>query len=175
MTAGDAEPVVVRPVTAFDLAILAELHQAIFRAPWDQPWSMQSFAEVMAMPGALGWLMIQGEAPIGFLIARFTLDEGEILLTGLVPEARRRGHAAHLMRVLLEQARASGIARLFLEHAAGNAAAAALYGRFGFRPTGRRRAYYERRGGGREDAITRRCDLHDAPHPTAGTAARPTG
>ena len=159
MTRDTPGGIVVRPVTAFDLALLAELHAAIFKAPWDQPWSMQSFAEVLAMPGARGWLMSSGETPIGFMLARFTLDEGEILLTGTVPEARRRGHAGRLMGVLMDQAREEGIGRLFLEHAAGNEAAGALYGRFGFSPIGRRRAYYERRGGGREDAITLRCDL----------------
>jgi ribosomal-protein-alanine N-acetyltransferase len=151
--------VTVRPVTAFDLALLAELHAVIFKAPWDQPWSAQSFAEILAMPGAHGWLMASGETPIGFMLARFALDEGEILLTGIVPDARRSGHAAQLMRVLIEAARTAGIATLFLEHAAGNDAAGALYRRFGFSPIGRRRAYYERRGGGREDAITLRRDL----------------
>jgi ribosomal-protein-alanine N-acetyltransferase len=153
------DAITVRPVTAFDLAVLAELHAAIFKAPWDHPWSAQSFAEILAMPGAHGWLMIRRETPIGFMLVRFTLDEGEILLTGIVPEARRRGHAAELMGIVLDAARRAGIAKLFLEHAAGNEAAAALYGRFGFSRIGRRRAYYERRGGGREDAITLRRDL----------------
>lgn len=152
----------LRAVTAFDLAVLAELHAAIFNAPWDQPWSAQSFAEILAMPGAHGWLLTNGEAPIGFLLARFALDEGEILLTGVAPEAQRRGHAARLMDAVLNAARQAGIARLFLEHAAGNKAAGALYGRFGFTQIGRRRAYYERRGGGREDAITLGCTLPPA-------------
>jgi [ribosomal protein S18]-alanine N-acetyltransferase len=158
-TMSDRHAVRVRPVTAFDLAVLADLHAAIFRAPWDQPWSAQSFAEILAMPGAGGWLLSEGATPVGFMLVRFTVDEGEILLTGIVPEARRRGHATRLMHVMLEAARAAGIAQLFLEHAAGNEAAGALYGRFGFAPVGRRRAYYERRGGGREDAITLRCEL----------------
>lgn len=160
MTALDTtEPIEIRPVTAFDLVLLAELHAAIFQAPWDQRWSVQSFAEILAMPGAHGWLMTSGETPLGFLLARFIMDEGEILLTGIVPAVRRRGHAARLMRALIESARAAGLSTLFLEHAAGNEAAGALYGRFGFARIGRRRAYYERRGGGREDAIALRCSL----------------
>lgn len=149
-----SEAVAVRPISAFDLALLAELHAAIFGAPWDQPWSSQSFAEILAMPGAAGWLLTSDGAPAGFIVARFTMDEGEILLTGVVPQARRSGHATRLMRTVIEAAGKAGIARLFLEHAAGNLAAAAFYHRFGFKPIGRRRAYYERRGGGREDAIT---------------------
>jgi ribosomal-protein-alanine N-acetyltransferase len=155
----DGHPIQIRPVTAFDLAALAELHAAIFQEPWDQRWSAQSFAEILAMPGSGGWLLSDAGSPIGFMLARFALDEGEIMLTGIVPEARRRGHASRLLQVLFEAARAAGIARLFLEHAAGNEAAGALYSRFGFTRIGRRRAYYERRGGGREDAITLRCEL----------------
>ena len=160
MTAqGAPDSIEVRPVTAFDLALLSALNAEIFKAPWDQPWSAQSFAEILAMPGAHGWLLASGETPLGFLIARFIADEGEILLTGIVPAARRRGHAARLIRILIESARDAGLRTLFLEHAAGNEAAGVLYGRFGFSRIGRRRAYYERRGGGREDAITLRCDL----------------
>ena len=163
MTRQSSGDVRVLPVTAFDSAVLAELHAAIFQEPWDQSWSMQSFNEILAMPGTQGWLLVRGETPIGFMLARFTLDEGEILLTGIVPEARRRGHAAHLMRVVIDHARAAGIGTLFLEHAAGNVAAGALYRRFGFSPIGRRRAYYACRGGGREDAITLRCALPPIP------------
>lgn len=154
-----SDAVSIRPVTAFDLALLAELHATIFDAPWDQPWSSQSFAEILAMPGAHGWLLTVGPAPAGFMVARFAADEGEILMMGVVPEARRRGHAARLMQTVMNAAGNSGVARLFLEHAASNAAAGAFYDRFGFKPIGRRRAYYERRGGGREDAITLSCDL----------------
>jgi [ribosomal protein S18]-alanine N-acetyltransferase len=155
----------IRPVTAFDLALLAELHAAIFDAPWDQPWSSQSFAEILAMPGAGGWLLTVGQVPVGFALARFTLDEGEILMMGILPETRRRGHAARLILQVMTAARNSGVARLFLEHAASNIAAGALYGRFGFKPIGRRRAYYERRGGGREDAVTLSCQLPAADLP----------
>jgi ribosomal protein S18 acetylase RimI-like enzyme len=170
MTAqGAPDSIEVRPVTAFDLALLAALHAEIFKAPWDQPWSAQSFAEILAMPGAHGWLLISGETPLGFLIARFIADEGEILLTGIVPAARRRGHAARLLRILIESARAAGLRTLFLEHAAGNEGAGALYGRFGFSRIGRRRAYYERRGGGREDAVTLRCDLAGVQSPRQGS------
>ncbi len=135
-----SDAVAVRPVTAFDLAVLAELHAVIFKAPWDQPWTAQSFAEILAMPGAHGWLIGNGDEPIGFMLVRFAADEGEILLTGIVPDARRRGHAARLMRILFDAAREAGLAKLFLEHAAGNEIAGALYGRFGFsrnRPTAR--------------------------------------
>jgi ribosomal-protein-alanine N-acetyltransferase len=151
----------LRLLTIFDAAMLAQMYAATFTAPWDQPWSENSFAEVLAMPGARGWLLIEDEAPIGFLLARFTLDEGEILLTGLIPAARRRGHGPRLMEIVIASARDAGVVRLFLEHAADNDAAARLYGRFGFAQLGRRADYYRGTAGERADAITRALNLDE--------------
>ena len=40
----------IRPIGAFDVALLAELHAAIFTAPWDRPWHAESLAQILAMP-----------------------------------------------------------------------------------------------------------------------------
>lgn len=132
----------IRPIGAFDLALLAELHTAIFTAPWDRPWSAESLAQILAMPGAGGWLLESDARPVGFVLARFTLDEGEILLTGILPAARGQGHGTRLMRAAIDAARAAGIAKLFLEHAEMNIAAAQLYERLGFVQIGHRPRYY---------------------------------
>ena len=159
----------IRPVGAFDIALLAEMHRAIFTAPWDRPWSEESLAQILAMPGAGGWLLEANAAPIGFVIARFTLDEGEILLTGVLPAAQGRGYGAQLMKTAIEAARAAGIAKLFLEHAELNSAAARLYERLGFVQIGRRPHYYSSRQlptsphpAARYDAVTRALDLSAA-------------
>jgi ribosomal protein S18 acetylase RimI-like enzyme len=55
----------------------------------------------------------------------------------VAPEARNLGVAAALVTAGLEWARAAGYATVRLEVADRNAAAIALYERFGFRPTGR--------------------------------------
>jgi ribosomal-protein-alanine N-acetyltransferase len=76
------------------------------------------------------------------------------------------------MQAVMAAAGNSGITRLFLEHAASNIAAGALYDRFGFKPIGRRRAYYERRSGGREDAITLSCEVAAAEFPERRDGSR---
>lgn len=170
----------IRPIGAFDVALLAELHRAIFTAPWDRPWSAESLAQILAMPGAGGWLLQSGELPVGFVLACFILDEGEILLTGILPAARKHGHGARLMRAVIAAAREAGIAKLFLEHAELNVAAARLYQRLGFVPVGWRLQYYsghrpapEFHDSGRYDAVTRMLDLSAAePFPTARVDAR---
>lgn len=166
----------LRSASVLDSAVLAVLHQAIFSAPWDQAWDSASFARILAMPGALGWILERETAPIGFVLARFTLDEGEILLTGVVPPERGKGHGATLLRGAIAAARQAGVARLFLEYAEPNAGAAALYRSLGFVETGRRRGYYGDAAGRRYDALTCTLELTapnsiDPPGKPPGTPA----
>lgn len=159
----------IRPVGPFDVALLAELHGAIFTAPWDRPWNAESLAQILAMPGACGWLLESDGLPVGFVLASFTLDEGEILLTGILPVAREQGHGARLMHAAILAAREAGIAKLFLEHAELNIAAARLYQRLGFVQIGRRLQYYSshqpasgQHDAARYDAVTRMLDFSAA-------------
>lgn len=152
----------LRPATAFDCAVLAELHRAIFTAPWDQRLTAESLAQILAMPGVAGWIAEEDRVPVGFVLVRFTLDEGEILLNGVLPADQDQGHGRRLMQAAIDSARTAGVARLFLEHAEPNVAAAALYRKLGFAPLGRRRDYYVGAEGHRHDAITLVLALSDA-------------
>lgn len=139
----------VRTAGPFDLTLLAEMHRACFP---DDPWDRRALGEILAMPGALG--LIAGAAcPAGFLLARLTADEGEVLSLGVLPERRGRGEAGVLLQALRAQAAAAGVARLFLEVAADNTPACRCYRRFGFAQVGRRRGYYRRPDGPPADAL----------------------
>ena len=109
--------------------------------------------------------------PLGFALAIFTLDEGEVVLAGILPDARGQGHGLRLMQAVIEAARAAGLGRLFLEHAAENAAAERLYRELGFHQIGRRLGYYgsAQPSGARHDAVVLALDL--AP-PEPGSARR---
>lgn len=134
--------VIFRPLTPFDIDLLAALHQQSFAAGWDRPWSRTSFAEVLAMPGAAGQLAILGDAPIGFGLTLAAADEVELLLLAILPAYRRRGHAGDLLTAVLQAAAVAGATRAILEVAAPNTAAIACYSHAGFTPCGRRKAYY---------------------------------
>lgn len=160
MTAApEMDKTLLRSLMTLDSSLLAALHRMIFTAPWDQAWSAESFARILAMPGAVGWILEREAMPVGFVLARFTLDEGEILLTGVVPSERGKGHGARLLQAVIAAARAGGLARLFLEYAEPNAAAAALYGALGFVPMGRRRGYYGDATRQLYDAVTAALEL----------------
>ncbi|WP_206530264.1 tRNA (adenosine(37)-N6)-threonylcarbamoyltransferase complex dimerization subunit type 1 TsaB [Nordella sp. HKS 07] len=144
-----ADSVSIRQASVGEAQILAALHAECF----DNAWSATEFAKLMAMPGALSFLAVEGGEPLAFLLARRAADEAEILSIGTRPFARRRGIAKKLMSHLAHELRQAGLAQLFIEVAADNAAARALYAEQDFAVTGRRKAYYEKPGGKREDAV----------------------
>ena len=84
----------------------------------------------------------QGRDPVGLLIWRRAGDEGEILRVAVAPAWRRAGAGTTLMDAACEAARDLRLTALFLEVAAGNLAARALYARCGFQEVGVRKRYY---------------------------------
>ncbi|MBI2256001.1 MAG: GNAT family N-acetyltransferase [Proteobacteria bacterium] len=133
---------VLQPIGPFDVDLLAELHRRCFTAIWDRPWNAKSFADVLAMPGAAGEIVRLGTEPMGFGITLQTFDEVELLLIGILPEARGRGLAQLLLGNLLSGATACGARRALLEVAEANAGAIACYTKLGFTSCGRRKQYY---------------------------------
>jgi ribosomal-protein-alanine N-acetyltransferase len=138
-----AEALTIRPVEGFDIPVLTALHAACFTAPWDQPWTERSFAEVLRMPGSGAYIAALEAEPVGFALVRVVADESELLRIGVHPEHRRAGHGRRLLDHVFAALCAAGAARLFLEVAESNPSATALYRAAGFEPVGRRAKYYE--------------------------------
>lgn len=90
-------------------------------------------------------------APIlGFLIVRCLPEEWEIENIVVDQKSRRRGIGSSLVRKLLTEARAGGLASIILEVRESNHPAMQLYDSIGFRQEGSRRDYYQNP---QEDAI----------------------
>ena len=147
--AADSSLVVVSagPEVAADLA---ELHRQIFDPAWDEA----SMTAMLQHAGSIACLAMAGEADtkVGFAMGRVVADEAEILTIGTLAEWRRRGVAARLVDELSRLAAQGGAERMFLEVAADNDAAQALYLKHGYTRAGMRRGYYERPGGSPIDA-----------------------
>ena len=93
-------------------------------------------------------------------MVRAAADEAEVLTLSVAPTVRRKGTASKLLAQALDILRAGGSARIFLEVAADNAAASALYTRHSFTPCGRRADYYGAGASGKSvDAIVMKRDL----------------
>jgi tRNA threonylcarbamoyladenosine biosynthesis protein TsaB len=137
-------------------AVLAALHADAFAGQSDEVWSEKSLGELLAMPGALALLALQGGDPVGFILLRQAADEAEIITLAVQPRARRAGIARRLLTVGLDKMTGRGALHCFLEVAETNDAARALYASAGFVEVGRRPAYYRDAAGGRRDAVLMR-------------------
>ena len=132
--------------SALHAAAMAMLHEACFDAA---AWSAASIDTLFANPAVFGFITEAG----GLVIARAVADEAEILTIGVVPVARRHGLGHQLLNAALTEARRRRAETIFLEVAADNAAARALYVSAGFTEAGRRRHYY---GPGQDAVLLRR-------------------
>jgi [ribosomal protein S18]-alanine N-acetyltransferase len=125
---------------------------AIERLSFPAPWPRQAFADEQARSWAR--LEVLRQRPSGRVVAfcNYWLVADELHLHNIAvhPEERRRGHAARLLRHILDQAARSKARVISLEVRASNLAAAGLYRKFGFREVGIRPKYYADSG---EDAL----------------------
>jgi ribosomal-protein-alanine N-acetyltransferase len=134
-----------------DVSALTRIHRAAF----DHPWSESDFATYLASD--LVW--VSGEPIAGFLLIRAVGDEAEILTLAVDPAHRRAGHAAALLDAAKQYLAKTDVFRLFLEVAADNLPALALYETQGFLPIGVRKGYYRRDAGPNMDARLFSCAL----------------
>jgi ribosomal-protein-alanine N-acetyltransferase len=95
----------------------------------------------------------------GFAISRLAADEAEMLTIVVARSWRGRGVGRDLLREHLSRATLSGARAVFLEVDRDNAAAIALYARFGFVKVGQRQGYYRRPDGKPATALIMRKDL----------------
>ena len=125
---------------------LARLHAASFITP--RPWSEREMVEILAGRGVF---LLTAEA--AFLIGRVIADEAELLTLAVSPDLRRQGTGRRLVEGFAAEAARRGAASAFLEVAADNAAARALYAATGFQEAGYRKGYYATPDGGSIDAV----------------------
>lgn len=135
--------------------LLASFHAEAF----DTAWSEAEFTSLLAMPGAEAMIALEQDEPVGFVLARRAADEAEIITVCTRPFAQRRGVAEALLTHQFTELLRQGITHVFIEVAASNSPARALYVKLGFAQAGRRARYYRRADGTADDAIVMRRDL----------------
>jgi ribosomal-protein-alanine N-acetyltransferase len=136
---------------------ISALHGSLFEKAWDA----DGVRRLLEHPASVA-LVASAERPwrvIGFILAQLTADEAEILSLGVGATSQRAGVGKRLVQGLIDAAQRKGVRRIFLDVAAGNAAAIALYQTMGFAQMGRRKEYYSHPGGHREDALLMVRDL----------------
>lgn len=131
---------------------LARIHAACF--PGQRAWSADEFADLLSLPGT--FLITR---PHGYALGRAAAGEAELLILAVTPEARRQGLGRQLLAAFEAAAKERKASELFLEVAADNRGALALYRAGGWAEHGRRRKYYTRRSGPEIDAVLMRKAL----------------
>lgn len=152
-------PTILCRLGALDLGRAAALHAEAFVPFGERAWTRQDMAELLASPGVAGLLLQVDGADAGLAICRVVADEAELITLAVRAAHRHRGVARRLLAAVLDHARAADAKTLFLEVAADNPAAHALYETIGFRAAGSRPAYFRRGSGPAADAVVMRLDL----------------
>lgn len=148
----------LRDATLDDVDAVAAIEHAAF----SDPWSWDSFSTLVRNGDA--YFTIAHAAPavdappavLGYVVAWFVLDEGEIANIAVAPAARGTGVGGCLLNAALAEADRRGVERVFLEVRESNAVARQLYASRGFVELGRRKRYYRHPV---EDALVLRCEV----------------
>lgn len=117
------------------------------------PWSGADIKTMLDNAFCKGYVICDAENSkkeiVAFCIYSHVLDEAELFRIAVIPEARRNGLGKILLEKMLEDWNRLRISRAFLEVRSSNTAARALYEKYGFKPLGVRKKYYNNA----EDAV----------------------
>ncbi len=145
----------LRPADHEDATALARVHAEAFASPWPP----EAFVALLASPGVFALAAVES-GPVALILMRAIAGEAEVLTLAVSPSHQRRGAGAGLLAAGLDLAMAAGAQTAFLEVAADNEAAIALYTGAGFESAGRRARYYARPDGPAVDALVLRRALN---------------
>lgn len=132
-------------------AQMARIHQAAF--VHERGWTADEFAALLRQP-----YIATFTTDAGFALTRTLVGETELITLAIAPTHQRRGIADSLIATWIDTVRPQA-QTAFLEVAADNGAAIALYAKNSFAQTGLRKAYYARTDGTAADAVLMSRDI----------------
>ncbi len=132
--------VALRPATASDIPEVAALE----RVCYSDPWPATAFASLPDNDQVFfGIARDEGSGTLlGYAVAWFVLDEGELANLAVAPQGRRHGIGSRILAQVIRDAEERGTRNLYLEVRESNAAARLLYQGREFKEVGRRKSYY---------------------------------
>jgi ribosomal-protein-alanine N-acetyltransferase len=136
-----------------DIGELMDVMEHAFDPLFGEAWNAGQCLGIMSLPDV--WLSFAeaGDRTVGFALSRLLMDEAELLLLAVEPDARGHGVGRALIERTVAIAIGKGAHRLLLEVRDGNQALD-LYQGSGFSEIGRRRDYYRGSDGTTRDALT---------------------
>ena len=145
----------IRRMTLVDVPAVHAIDLLSFSLPWPE----RSFRfEITDNQVSRGWVAEVEGVIAAMLVLWFIVDEAHIATIAVHPDFRRQGIGEQILLHALRTARAEGANRAFLEVRAGNAAAQAMYKKYGFEVVGVRPGYYKDNN---EDALLMNLEKFD--------------
>jgi ribosomal-protein-alanine N-acetyltransferase len=143
---------VIRKMTLDDVPAVLDLDQRSFSLPWPE----RSFRfELTDNPASRCWVAELDGKVVGMIVVWLIVEEAHVATIATHPDFRRKGIAKRLLSHALQKLMEQGARSSFLEVRESNLAAQAMYRKFGYEETGRRRRYYKDND---EDAILMNLD-----------------
>ncbi|MDI6603725.1 MAG: ribosomal protein S18-alanine N-acetyltransferase [Thermoanaerobacteraceae bacterium] len=139
--------VVVREIRKNDIDEVLEIERMCFSVPWSKEAFLLEITKNKCAHYAVAEIDNRIVGYGGFWVV---VDEGHITNIAVHPDFRFLGVGSAIMEEMLNIAKKKAVTSMTLEVRESNIAAQALYKKFGFRPVGRRRGYYQ---DNKEDAI----------------------
>jgi ribosomal-protein-alanine N-acetyltransferase len=136
-----------------DVPDLLVIEESQFPEPWTKGMLIEEITNTETRRYTVA---IEKKTIVGYLGVMFVIDELHVNTIGTLPGFEGRGVASALLDDAWSDAHARNIKRATLEVAVSNERAIALYYRYGFRPVGVRKNYYEKSN---EDALVLWADL----------------
>ncbi|MFN3406504.1 MAG: ribosomal protein S18-alanine N-acetyltransferase [Caldimicrobium sp.] len=118
---------------------LSVLEKEIFN---EKAWSFNMIKEETKNPFSSIFVLLKDREPVGYLLARLFLEEGEILRLAVKQEFRGQGLGRYLLENFLFEAYNNEIRKIYLEVSEKNIKAIIFYKNLGFRAVGVRKNYY---------------------------------
>lgn len=132
--------------------------QDAFDPIFGEAWTAEQCRGLLCLPGTTLRLAVRGTTVLGFALARYVLDEAELLLIATATDERRRGIGKLLLGSVIEWCQENTVKKVILEVRSGNGALE-LYTKLGFTQVGKRENYYRGLTNDRFDAFTLQLDL----------------
>lgn len=148
-----SSPWSIRPAERRDVKELLFIEQSQFPEPWTKGMLLDEITNTETRRYTVA---VADKTIVGYLGVMYVLDELHINTIGIRPGFEGRGIASSLLDEAWIEARSRAITRATLEVAVGNTRAQNLYYRYGFKPVGVRKNYYEKT---HEDALVLWADL----------------
>jgi ribosomal-protein-alanine N-acetyltransferase len=149
------------PRARFEPLVMADLDTllAIETSAYEFPWSRGNFIDSLSAGYLARKRVDAAGAWFGYFIAMPGVQELHLLNLTVQPAHQRCGHARAMLDRLVDEGRALGALRVWLEVRVSNERAQAVYRRYGFREVGQRRGYYPAGALARENALVMNLNI----------------